>query len=86
MVLTLTEVQRLLLGIIASVESGVTTPEEAVRELNDLKVKAVVSGLRFKAAYTLEDFQKIRQNYISTYESSEAYIEPSYEESVETSY
>lgn len=76
MALTLTEAQRLLLGIITSVESGVTSPEDAVEELAELKTKA--AGLNFKADYTLENFQKIRENYVSTYEASD---EPSYEPS-----
>ncbi len=83
MALTLTEAQRLLLGIITSVESGVTTPEEAVEELNDLREKAGKAGIPFKADYTLTDFEKIRENYVSTYESSSSY-EP--ESSYESSY
>jgi hypothetical protein len=79
MALTLTEAQRLLRGIITSVESGVTLPEDAVEELAELKTKA--AGLNFKADYTLADFQKIRENYVSTYDSSEPYVEPSYETS-----
>ena len=78
---TLTEAQRLLPGIIASVESGVTTPEEAVAELSSLKTRAKEAGVNFKADYELVDFQKLRQNYVSTYETSEPYVEPSYEES-----
>ncbi len=78
---TLTEAQRLLLGIIASVESGVTTPEEAVAELSSLRTRTKEAGVNFKADYELADFQKLRQNYVSTYETSEPYVEPSYEES-----
>lgn len=79
MALTLTEAQRLLLGIIASVESGVTTPEDAVEKLETLKIRATVANLTFKADYTLADFQKISGNYISIYESGgEPYTESGY--------
>lgn len=81
MALTLTEAQRLLLGIITSVESGVTTPEEATDELTSLKTRAANAGVNFKADCTVDDFIKIRENYVSTYESSEPYVEPSYESS-----
>jgi len=81
MALTLTEAQRLLLGIITSVEAGVTTPEEAVDELNDLREKAGKAGIPFKVDYVLADFVKIRENYVSTYDTSEPYVEPSYESS-----
>lgn len=84
MALTLTEAQRLLLGIITSVESGVTTPEDAVEELNDLREKTGKTGLPFKADYVLADFAKIRENYISQYESTDS--EESYEPSYESSY
>jgi hypothetical protein len=77
---TLTEIQRTLLGIIVAVESGVTTPEEAVDELNKLKAKAAKAGLNFRADYLLADFQEIRKNSISSYESS-TYVEPVYESS-----
>ncbi len=71
---TLTEAQRLLLGIITSVESCVTSPAEAVQELTTLKSRAVAAGINFKAYnYTLADFQKIRDNYVSTYDTSETY-------------
>ena len=62
MALTLTEAQRLLLGIITSVEAGVTTPEEAVEELNDLKDRAEEAGFPFDADYTLVDFENISRN------------------------
>jgi hypothetical protein len=75
--LTLTEAQKRLLEIIGAVESGIDTPEEAVIELNDLKRAASEAGLPFKAAYELADFQKIRADQLSTYESSE----PSYQSS-----
>jgi hypothetical protein len=78
--LSLTEAQRILLGIITSVESGVTTPEAAVEELSGLKTRAAAENLPFKADYTLADFEKIRQNYVSTYDSSTPYVD------VETSY
>lgn len=81
MALTLTEAQRLLLGIINSVESGVTTPEEAVEELTKLKANAAKAGLTFKADYTLADFTKIRTEYAAEYEASEPYVEPSFESS-----
>lgn len=79
--LTLTEVQRTLLGIVSSVESGVTTPEAAVDELTRLKSRASEAGLKFSPLYTLEDFQNLRANQLSQYETSEAYVEPSYESS-----
>lgn len=75
MALTLTDAQRLLLGIIASVESGVTTPEDAVTELAGLKEKATAAGLNFRADYTLQDFQDIRQKEIETYESDAYYYD-----------
>ncbi len=76
---TLTEAQRILLGIITSVESGVTTPEEAALELSSLKARASTAGVNFKADYTVADFQKIRENYVTTYDTSAPYEEPSYE-------
>ena len=75
--LTLTEVQRRLLEIIGSVESGVTSPSEAVTELGDLKDAATDAGLTFQADYTLEDFQKIRATELSTYDTSEESYVPS---------
>lgn len=78
---TLTEAQRLLLGIITSVESGVTSPEDAVSELKEVKAKAVLAGLTFKADYTVDEFIKIRENYVSTYDTSEPVVEESYEPS-----
>jgi hypothetical protein len=84
MALTLTEAQRLLLGIISSVESGITTPEEAVTELADLKAKAVKANIpTFQADYTLENFQSIRDAYVSEYESS---YEPTYDTSTDVDY
>lgn len=79
--LTLTQAQRLLLGIITSVEAGYTTPSDAVTELKTLKDQAASAGLLFKADYTEEEFQKLRENFTSTYESSTPYEEPSYESS-----
>jgi hypothetical protein len=73
----LTDAQRTLLGIIASVEAGVTAPEDAVKELALLKNRAKISGLSFKADYTLSDFQKIREAYASTYDYNEVYVESS---------
>jgi len=81
MALTLTEAQRLLLGIISSVESGVTTPDEAAEELQNLRYRATQAGVNFRADYTVDDFTKIRENYVSTYETSQPYVEPSYESS-----
>lgn len=81
MALTLTEAQRLLLGIISSVEGGITTPEDASEELAELKEKAAKAGLNFKADYTVDDFIKIRESYVSQYETSTPYVEPSYESS-----
>ena len=81
MALTLTEAQRLLLGIITSVESGVTSPEDAVDELSNLKGNATKSGLPFKADYTLKDFQAIQALSAATYDTSTEYVEPSYESS-----
>jgi hypothetical protein len=86
MAITLTELQRLLLGIVSSVESGVTTPAEAANELANLKARAVSAGLKFHADYTEDDFQKIRENYVSMYETSTPYVEESYEQSYESSY
>lgn len=63
--MTLVEAQRMLLGIINSVEAGVTTPEDAVSELADVK-KAAPS--EFKTNYTLEDFQRIQVAGQSSYE------------------
>jgi hypothetical protein len=82
MALTLTDAQRLLLGIITSVEGGITEPKDAVEELTTLKAQAAKAGLTFRAEYTLEDFEKIHQNYVSEYDSSTPDVE--YEES--TSY
>lgn len=65
--LSLVDAQRNLLGIITSVEAGVTTPEEAVQELNGLKSDA---PLTFRPNYTLEDFQNIAKAAATTYESS----------------
>jgi hypothetical protein len=64
--LTLTEAQRILLGIIESVEVGNFTAEEAVQELTELKADAERAGLNFRADYTLADFQKIREMFLST--------------------
>ena len=83
---TLTQAQRLLLGIITSVESGITTPEEAVSELKVLQDRAFHEGLTFKSDYTADDFTKLRENYVSQYETSTPYVEPSYEPSYESSY
>ena len=58
---------RAMLGIISSVESGVTTPEEAVVEVKELERRALECGAPFKNNYTLEDFQKIRKDYLSDY-------------------
>lgn len=44
-----------LLGIITSVEAGVTTPKDAMIEVEQLK--SAVPG--FKIDYTLADFEKI---------------------------
>lgn len=52
------EAEELLLGIIESVEAGVTAPEAAVDELNLLK-KSAPQG--FKGDYTLEDFVRIQE-------------------------
>lgn len=68
--LTLTEAQRLLLGIISNVELGELTPDEAVKELVQLKLDAAAAGFEFKVNYTFDDFERLRENYISNYESS----------------
>ena len=52
--------QDLFLGIIESVESGVMSPEEAVTELANLKQE-----YDFKSDYTLADFQRVRENFLS---------------------
>lgn len=80
--LTLTQAQRVLLGIVTSVESGVTTPEEAVNELALLKKEAKEAGLNFTANYTLADFEKIQADSASVYDSSTS----TFDESVEPSY
>lgn len=79
--LTLTQAQRVLLGIVTSVESGVTTPEEAVNELALLKKEAKEAGLNFTANYTLADFEKIQAD-ASVYDLSTS----TFDESVEPSY
>lgn len=68
---------RLLLGIITSVEAGVTTPEAAVEELKQLKSQAPEG---FKADFTIQDFNNIRANYAAAYESSEGDFETSQED------
>lgn len=70
---TLTQAQRMLLGIIASVESGLTGPVDAFEELKELKVKAKQAGLNFTADYSEADFQKIVTDHASEYDSSEVY-------------
>jgi hypothetical protein len=72
---TLTDAQRRLLDIVFYVENGTFTPQEAFSELTDLKQDAASAGLQFKAEYTLEDFQKLRSDYMSTYESSVEFVE-----------
>jgi hypothetical protein len=64
---SITEAQRQLLEIITQVESGVTSPESAAAQLKTLKEFAPAE---FKADYTLEDFQRIKANAVSTYETS----------------
>jgi hypothetical protein len=64
---TLEGAQTRLLEIIASVETGIYTAEEAVDELNDLKADSDKDGLGFHADYQLEDFQHIRKSYLSLY-------------------
>lgn len=74
---TLTTAQRFLLGIIACVESGVTSPEDAVDELKELKAKSAQAGILFKADYTLADFEKLREIYVSSYVASETEFDES---------
>lgn len=62
MALTLTTLQQLLLGIMASVESGVTSPEAGFNELTVLKEQAREAGIDFTADYTVDDFQKMLEN------------------------
>lgn len=76
--LSLVQAQRDLLGIITSVEAGVTMPEEAVQELNALKSQAPDT---FKPNYTLEDFQNIAKAANTEYDPSTPYVEPEYEPS-----
>jgi hypothetical protein len=71
--LTLVNAQRMLLGIIASVEVGVTSPVDAVEEVATLKAQAEAANLAFQANYTLADFEKIRTDYVSNYDSSEEF-------------
>ena len=74
MALTLTEAQRLLLGIIASVKSGVTEPTAAALELNELKDRTKMAGLNFQADYTVEDFEAIKDEaFFSEYEYESDY-------------
>jgi hypothetical protein len=82
-ILTLVGAQRLLLGIITSVESGITSPEDAVEELATLREQVAASGIGFHWDYTLEDFQKIRAvSQSACDEDDNRYVpEPSYEES-----
>jgi hypothetical protein len=82
--ITLTEASRLLLGIINSVEAGVTTPADAVKELSELKKQTKQTGLNFKAEFTQEDFENIRQTELS--KSDNAFYDASYEPSEEPSY
>jgi hypothetical protein len=62
MALTLTTLQQLLLGIMASVESGVTSPEAGFDELAELKAQAREAGIDFTADYSVEDFQRMLEN------------------------
>jgi hypothetical protein len=55
----LVEVQLVLLDIVTSVKEGTITPEKAVKEFEELKERATLAGLPFKANYVLADFQKI---------------------------
>lgn len=71
--LTLTQAQRLLLGIISSVESGYMTPEDGIVELGKLQENAKKSGVDLIAAYKLADFQRLRQAHLDTYETSVPY-------------
>lgn len=86
--LTLTEAQRILLGILTSVESGVTSPEDGLSELSSLKARALTDELPFKSNYTLDDLKKIRENHIATYDTSTPVYESSepYESSEGVSY
>jgi hypothetical protein len=61
----LSEVQasRTLLGILASVESGVTTAEDARVELDQLRDSAPET-FRTRVNYTVGDLKKLRQDYI----------------------
>jgi len=78
---TLTDVQRSLLAILGSVEGGNITPEQATKKLELLKAEAAAAGLTFRAEYSTEDFERIRNAYLATYETSTDYVEPSYETS-----
>jgi hypothetical protein len=46
----------------ASVESGVTSPEAGFNELAELKEQAREAGIDFTADYTVDDFQKMLEN------------------------
>lgn len=82
--LTLVESQRTLLGIISGVEAGVTSPAEAVEELETLKANAPQT---FKADYTFEDFERIGKNAGQSYASSTDDVETEpYESSYKSSY
>jgi hypothetical protein len=62
----------MLLGIIASVDMGITSPVDAVEEVATLKAQAEAANLAFQANYTLEDFEKIRAEALVQYDSSDS--------------
>jgi hypothetical protein len=83
--LTLQGVQRLLLGIIQSVEAGVTTPEDAFEELKDLKARALGSNINFTSDYSIADFKLIRIQHSSEYDV-EFFDDETYEDAVRRHY
>lgn len=70
--LTVRQAEKNLLGIILDVECGFSTPEKAVEEQAALLEQAPEE---FQAEYTLEDFQRIRDNALSTYDSDADFYE-----------
>ena len=65
--ISLIDAQRALIGVISSVEAGLTTPQEAVEELSAIRDASPES---FRPDYTLEDFQRIVENAKGSYKPS----------------
>jgi hypothetical protein len=73
--LSLTTVQRNFLGIIASVEAGLTTPVDAFNELNDLHAEALRSNISFTADYSVKDFELVKANADSQYSMDDSFYD-----------